>query len=204
MKGGGDFPTRDPTTGRWTGVAPPEQPTERRALAACATITNHPPSPRPTTGPRRRLPGQTLPTIQEVRAYDGYQLESSVGSLARPPPPPPTRRPPLPPIGQSGPPLPPPARLAPPPPVGPPPRSPQQQQQQTPASATPGEEQCSDSSSDYGQGPLVQCNSTTNERRGPRRSGLRGIFSGFGFRRRGSRRLARPASRSASEDQIDM
>lgn len=95
-----------------------------------------------------------------------------------------------------------------------PPRGVQQQQQQqqereqgqqTPASAAPGEEDRSDASSDYGQsaGPPVQGNSTTNQlgRGRPRRSGLRGIFSGL---RRGSQRLARPASRSAWEDQIDM
>lgn len=101
-KGGGDFPTRDPTTGRWTGVAPPEQPAERRALArpAAFTTVGRPPQPRPAARSRRRLPGQTLPTIDEIRAYDGYQLGSSVvSSLARPPAP--ARRLPLPPIRPS-------------------------------------------------------------------------------------------------------
>ncbi|KAJ9152305.1 hypothetical protein NKR19_g4541 [Coniochaeta hoffmannii] len=199
---GGDFPNRHPTTGRWTGVAPPEQPTERRdrATAAATTRTSRPPLPRPTTGPRRRLPGQSLPTIHEIRAYDGYQLGGSVPSPAPsripppPPPPAPIRRGPQPPV----------ARL---------PADQQQRSQQTPAlvSATLAGEEWSDSSSDYGQGPLVQGDSTTSQRqglfglRGTRSSGLRGIVSGFCLRRRhGSQRLARPARRSAWEDQIDM
>ncbi|OIW25795.1 hypothetical protein CONLIGDRAFT_647530 [Coniochaeta ligniaria NRRL 30616] len=179
---GRDFPTRDPTTGRWTGAAPPEQPAERRALAVPAAVPQPPtttsllPRPLSTAGPRRYFPGRTLPTIQEIRSHDGNQS----GSPARP------RR----------------SNRLPRSPVALPLKQEQEQEQQQQhehKQQTPGEpDVLSNASSDYGQRRL-KGNSTTQRGRRP---GLRGIFSAvrgmFSGLRRGSQRRGDRVDRAIS------